>query len=165
MQTYRQYSPSGFDTKGLNADRYGIGDFLVVLGQNRDSGHLERSNFAAALALLGGESGEDEDGYGGAVQVHRFGHWACGWLEVLLVDPTNADKRAIAEDIARRLEDYPCLDEDDFSNREYQAATEYWARMSISERVEWLKRERDISVFAARRAELPEDIEISRLAE
>jgi hypothetical protein len=38
----------------------------VLLTQCRDSGHLEESNFAAALAELGGE--------GGSVAVVRSGH-------------------------------------------------------------------------------------------
>lgn len=158
MNTYRTFQPTGFDVKGLNAESRGIGDFLVLpCGQNRDSGQLEQSNFAVALEMLGGESD--------TVQVHRFGHWACGWFELLLVDPTDTAHVAIAEDIEASLADYPVLNDEDFSNREYEAAAKYWEQMSVRARVQWLERERDISVFAARRDELPQDIDIQRLAE
>jgi hypothetical protein len=116
MKPYRDFQPTGFDPKGLCADHYDIGDFLVLLSHNRDSGILDESNWAIALDMLGGESE--------TVQVYRFTHSSCGWFELLLIDPTDADKRTIAEDIESELENYPILDDFDLSAREVEYATE-----------------------------------------
>src|SRR5689334_6542750 len=91
---------------------------VVPVSRNRDTGPMDESNFETALARLGGESE--------TVQIHRFGHWACGWYELLLVDPSDATARAEAERIARDLERYPLLDEDDASRREYEEMSECW---------------------------------------
>lgn len=90
-------------------DGWGIGP----VGQHRDSDSLERSNFDTALQILENEEGAADD-----VEVFRFGHWAVGWVEEIgfrLGTPAAAR----AEEIAQRLEDYPVLDEDDFSAREW----------------------------------------------
>lgn len=116
MQTYSKFRPTQFDSAGAFLPDQA--DWLVVpCGQNRDSGQLDQSNFAAALALLGGES---ED-----VEVHSFNHWACGWFEIIIVRPGTlaAD---LAETIEGRLEDYPVLDEEDLSSREWEAYIESW---------------------------------------
>ena len=115
MQTYKEFAPTGFDPKGLNATENGIEDFLVVLSHSRDSGILEESNWETALTMLGGEST--------TVQVHRFGHWACGWFELILVDP-NSEQAEIAQEITDSIESYPVLDEQDLSQREYDFAIE-----------------------------------------
>jgi len=117
MQTYSEFQPTGFDTRGLNADQHGIGEFFVLpCMRTRDSDVLEESNFQSALDTLGGESE--------TVQVHRFGHWGPGWYELILIDPNDAKAVAAAEDIEAALADYPILDEDDHSRREYELQLE-----------------------------------------
>ena len=95
----------------------GIGHAVVVVGRNRDSEVLSESNFEAALHELGGESE--------TVQIHRFGHWGCGWFELLTVDPNDKKALRIAYDIKQRLVDYPVLDEDNFYERENEYQTDY----------------------------------------
>lgn len=102
--------------KGLdNYSNYGGStehkDMLVLLGRNRDSAVLTNCNFDIALEMLGGESG--------AVQVHRFNHWAVGWVELILIDSTDKEKVKIAEDIECSLADYPVLDDSAFSEAEH----------------------------------------------
>jgi len=61
MQTYRDFRPTGFDSRGafLDADRQ---DWLVVpVGRNRDSGPLDESNFAAACGEMPADGPEDTD--------------------------------------------------------------------------------------------------------
>jgi len=83
MQTYSEYAPTSFDHKGLLLpDRQ---DWLVLIGRNRDSECLVNSNFDCALAQLGGESDH--------VEVHNFGHWACGWLEIIIVKPDRPEAK------------------------------------------------------------------------
>lgn len=74
--------------------------------QTRDSDALERSNFTAALEMLGGEDFES------GVQVNSVNHWACGWVEQILVREDASEKLAILANIYWRLEDYPALNED-----------------------------------------------------
>jgi len=112
MPRYRDWSPTCLDPVGLNADS-GLGDFFVFpVSRTRDSDLLTESNFDAALKALGGESK--------SVQVHRFGHWGPGWFEIILISPRATKKLAIAEELICSLSDYPVLDEEDNSRREYE---------------------------------------------
>lgn len=157
LQVYRTFAPTAFDAAGLAADRHGIGDFLIApVSQTRDSNCLDRSNFRACLRELGGESD--------TVQVHRFGHWGPGWYELILIDPSDSKAVATAEEIADSLEDYPILDEEDHSALETEQAAEYWRMCSVRERVSMISEANDrtsaafqISVFSARREDIPED--------
>ena len=117
METYAEFRPTGFDPRGLALDDQQ--NWLVVpVSQTRDSGPLDRSNFAAALAGLGDE--------GPTVEVHRFGHWACGWFEIIIIDPLDTTALKIAEDIERALMDYPVLDDEDYSNTQHAEYLESW---------------------------------------
>jgi len=82
------------------------------VGQHRDSDVLDVSNMAAALAGMGGE-GED-------VEVLRFRHWACGWVEEISFR-MDSEAAEIAHVLAMSLEDYPVLDDEDYSEREFEA--------------------------------------------
>jgi len=117
MQRYAEYAPTGFDSKGIALDDQQ--DWLVVIGRNRDSRLLETSNWEVAEKEFQTKHGDEGNGW----EVHRFGHWACGWLEIMIVDP---DHKAFdtATDMARALENYPVLCEHDYSEREYQATLE-----------------------------------------
>lgn len=103
----------GIDSYSNYLGDMSIGKMLVFLGHNRDSGLLDNSNFDCGLKSLGGESKD--------VQVHRFGHWASGWFELILINPDNKDIVKQAEDILNALSDYPVIDEDDYYSRESQA--------------------------------------------
>ena len=92
-------------------------DWFGIVGQSRDSGARERSNFRVALQMLGGESDN--------VRVERYGHWAVGWIEEVYIRP-NTKEYAIACEIETALSDYPVLDESDFSNEEQEEAMETW---------------------------------------
>lgn len=150
---YKDWAPTSFDCRGLNlADRQ---DWLVApVIQTRDSGCLEQSNFNSALEILGGEQVD-------RVEVHRFGHWGPGWFEIILVSPELAEQ---VEGIEARLEDYPVLDEDDWSNREWEAAINWWNDCGLRERIRICDKYR-VSIFAARRDEIPDRVDVSYLAE
>ena len=116
MQPYREYRPTGFDAAGLNLnDRQGW--FVLGLSITRDSGPHDLSNWHTAIDELGGESDD--------VEIHNFGHWACGWFDIILIRP-GSKAESIGYDIERSLEDYPLLDEDDASDREYAEYYESW---------------------------------------
>lgn len=91
------------------------GWIVAPVSRTRDTGPLEESNFEAALANLGGESETCE--------VHRYRHWGPGWFEVILVAPERSGE---VDRLAQTLEDYPVLDEDDLSRREWEQFEENW---------------------------------------
>lgn len=124
--------------------------YYVFLGQHRDSDALTRSNFAEALDALGGENA------GETVLVVHESHWAVGWVEWIAIHQDDGKALALADEMHERLEDYPVLNEEAFSDLEYSEACEYWERMRIRERAEVCKRF-GISIFAARRSEIPQD--------
>lgn len=115
MEIYSEFRPTPYDPQGafLSEERQ---DWLVApVSRTRDTGAFRDSNFEVALELLGGE--------GEQVESHRFGHWGPGWFEIILVHPDLKDK---LEEIDARLEDYPLLDEEDYSARCYEEAQICW---------------------------------------
>mgnify|MGYP001617057384 CR=1 FL=1 len=105
-----------------------------LLTQNRDSDCLSRSNFRSALKELGGESE--------SIEVHRFGHWACGWWEALAVKQ-GTPEHAIALQIEQRIYGYPVVDDDDFSELESEEADDIWRNCYWeSERVDYIREHR-----------------------
>jgi hypothetical protein len=123
-------------------------EYFVTGGQHRDSDTLTRSNHRSILKALGGESD--------TVRVIRDSHFAVGWVEAIYIHESDTKALAIAREIADSLEDYPVVNEDDWSELQCNEACEYWQRMPVSDRVDVCQRFH-ISVFAARRDELPED--------
>ena len=93
-------------------------DYYVFMSQNRDSDALERSNFRSALASIGGETGFEENENGeeyAPVKVVRESHFLCGWVEWIAIHESATQAIEKAERILAQLEDYPILDEADFS--------------------------------------------------
>lgn len=126
-------------------------EYYVFLGRSRDSDTLEESNFLAGLAAIGGE---DDD----MVVVVRESHWAVGWIEWIGIRQDAYDQLRTADAIRARLEDYPVVDEDHWSELEWTRAADYWAQASIGERIYWISESHcGASVFAARRDDLPPD--------
>jgi hypothetical protein len=92
--------------------------FVMPVSQTRDSDILTKSNFDAFLKELGGESR--------SVEVHRFGHWGPGWFEIIIVSPRAAMRLQKAYDMARALDDYPILDEEDYLRQQHEDEIESW---------------------------------------
>lgn len=133
--------------------------WLVFLARNRDSSLLENHNFETALELLGDgvEIAEGRDAGKTSIQTVRENHWACGWVEWIAIHESDYRARCVAEEIADRLDQHPVLNEDRYSERECEAASESWAALSVRDRYELIKRVGECSIFAARRAEMPSD--------
>ena len=113
MKTYKEFRPTDFDQHiELDARENW---YVLPVSRTRDTGVYEESNFEAALKILGGESD--------TVEVHRFGHWGPGWFEIILVHPSRLME---SEEIESSLEEYPLLDDEDISRREFEAAGEDW---------------------------------------
>lgn len=149
MQLYKDYQPTHFDSKTyfigntVNIDNW----YVAPVIKTRDAKILDEVNFEAVLELLGGE--------GERVEIHHFRHWLCGWYELILVHP---DLKTDLEKIEKRLDSYPLLNEDEYSNRVFNVACDYWAESSIRDRMEICK-DNNISIFASRSDCLPEGIQ------
>jgi len=100
-------------------------DWLIVYAVTRDSSTLERANFQAI----------ERDLAGTRYTIERSGHWAVGWVDYLIIDPTDTEAVEIAERAQSRLEDYSILDESLWSEMELEAysqnvelAVKWWAK-------------------------------------
>jgi len=68
------------------------------------------------------------------------------------------ERQLEAELVAKRLDEYPVWDEGHWSELEYTEASEYWASLSVSGRLDYIRRSRcGASPFAARRDDVPQD--------
>ena len=111
--------------------------YSAGVGRSRDSDCLEESNFHAMLAALGGESE--------TVQVVRESHWAVGWVEWIAIHESDETALREADRQQERLEDYPVLDDDDHSLREWEECERVWSDCYTDrERIRYL-RERHIA--------------------
>jgi hypothetical protein len=127
-------SPSAWDGPENFAGTLPERGWGLLLARNRDSDFLTQSNWDAALAELGSESDD--------VEIVRIGHWACGWIEFLGVrEDTEVYERAV--EIRNALEDYPVLDEEDFSQREWDEAQRVWADCyRVQDRIRYIREHR-----------------------
>lgn len=147
LARYEGHRPSSFDRHICSElDSF----YLAPISNNRDADILTCSNWLIGTAKILNASQHDD------TQVHSFGHWACGWYELLLIHPDDTEALKVASAMAAGLEQYPVLNEDHYSGLEYEAAADYWERCSVSDRVEILQRFGG-SIFQARRDTLPDD--------
>ena len=121
---------------------------FVFIGQNRDSDALARSNFECALRELGGESE--------TVKVISESHWGCGWIEWIAIHESDHKALEIADELVAALSDYPVIDESHWSELEWNEVCELWESSDIEDRLHYM-RDSGVSIFAARRDEIPQD--------
>jgi hypothetical protein len=109
--------------------------------QSRDSDALERSNFACMLKAIGGESE--------TVIIVRESHWAVGWMEWIAIHQDDSKALTIADEIKGKLEDYPVINEDHWSELEHEEASEVWRECyNPQERVKYIRDHRSQFEFA-----------------
>ena len=131
--------------------------YYILAGTNRDSGCLNRSNFQVITERLKVENLDIIDLTDNPSPVNvRHTHWACGWIELILIHKDDKESMKIANEIEENLDNYPVLDEDHFSEMEWTELREYWDNLPTSERVE-LCQKYDLNIFGARPGHFPED--------
>jgi hypothetical protein len=109
----------------------------VGLGQHRDSDTLTRSNFQVAWERLKPLSQD------GDVLIVRESHWAVGWVEWIAIEQDNEAAVAEADRIAGKLQEYPVLDEDHWSNLEHEEANQVWESCyKPSDRIDYIRQHR-----------------------
>lgn len=130
---YKDFAPTGFDVAGLGCeDRQ---DWLVFpCAHNRDSDCLDESNWDVSVkALLEIDPTEVDH------EIHRFGHWANGWFEIILVRPGTACA-AESEKTEASLANYCILSDSDFDAKVQAAADLAWLNCyDVGDRVEYIR--------------------------
>jgi hypothetical protein len=139
LQPYSSFKPTAFD-RNIDIDR---NDWLIApCSRNRDSEPLQKSNWEIQKAEFELLSDEGENW-----EIHRFGHWANGWFEIIIVKPGTKQEK-LAEDLARSLADYPVLDESHYSEIESAEALEVWENCyDTHERIEYIRNNREQFYF------------------
>ncbi len=99
-------------------------DWAIIYTHNRDSGLLDQSNAdAIAEAMEPFTDGDNPD-----VVMESHNHWAVGHLDGFSIrvyrngEITEAFKTY--HDLCEQMDGYPILDEEDYSNREFEATLE-----------------------------------------
>ena len=115
-------------------------EYYVFLTKTRDSDCLEISNFRTALKKLGGESD--------TVFSVRESHFLCGWVEWIAIHASDTSALKLAEAMQEKIERYPILDENDWSELENETAGKVWKSFGDSERVGYVKKHRNQFEFS-----------------
>jgi len=99
-------------------------EWTIAYTHHRDSGLLDQSNAAAIENALSPFLEEDDPD---VIEEHH-GHRACGWIDGFAIrvfrDGGVTQAFRTYMQILDRLDDYPVLDEEDYSRREYEATLE-----------------------------------------
>jgi hypothetical protein len=100
------------------------GSWAIIYTHNRDSGLLDQSNAAAIEEVMRPfTDGDDPD-----VVFESHSHWAVGHVDGASIrvfrDGQITEAFTAYHALAQRLADYPILDEEDYSRREYEATLE-----------------------------------------
>jgi len=121
---WKKLQSFGWSGKPEDADNCGI-HYL----ESRDSGHLDQSNADCIREALKEWTGAIDDGDDVETQCHS--HWGPGWLNGVVVRVyKDADCKEFTPAFLKLVElnaaiaEYPCLDEEDLSRREYEATIE-----------------------------------------
>lgn len=147
---YEGFRPTPFDPH-IRCD---LNHFWIApVSLNRDSGCLETSNWEVVTKDILSKA------IHGETEVHRFGHWACGWFELLLIHPNDDAALECADEWSASLSQNPVANEEYFSGREWGEKLDYWNDCSISERVKLCQRA-GASIFAARHDTMPENVDM-----
>ena len=120
------------------------------IGTHRDADTLTRSNWEVITRDL-------LERFPDAFEVYHTSHWAVGWYDHLAVDTSNETAMLALAEWCAALADYPVANENHWSELEFNEACGYWASMSVADHVDALSHASGVSVFAARRDELPSD--------
>ena len=99
----------------VNADPATVG-VLACVSTHRETPPILVPNQTVALEML---AAADPDAT--AYAVHRFSHWAVGWIDYVVVNTQRAAVVEVCADIMQRLDTYPLLDESRSVGHEWEA--------------------------------------------
>jgi hypothetical protein len=146
--------------------------WFVGISRHRDSDTLTRSNYEVFFnALLkipasyvddtinGGSPFCGSDTWNETPTIYEVNesHWAVGWIEWIAIHGSNSAALKLADEMLSEMKDYPVLDEDHWSELEYDEINRYWKESSIKYRIE-LCQDAHESIFGARHDHPPEQV-------
>ena len=133
-------------------------DYTIIYTRNRDSNCLAESNHHALVKRLQKHFEADEPD----IDVERHNHWAVGWVEgfVIRVFKDGQVTEAFADfaKLMQKLSDYPVLDEEDFSNREYEESIDTIICCGKSKLVDGAPEDWASQVYSEMNCTVPESI-------
>ena len=146
LESYELHRPTGFDRHiGLaDQDKW----LMAPVSLSRDSNVRETSNWEVVTEDI---QTHDQDG---DCEIHRFGHWGCGWYEVMIVRP-GSKCAVVAAQWACALADDPIACDERYSEALIEEADRTWDSMGLREKIKVCDRF-GFSIFAAR-GEIPDD--------
>lgn len=143
MTTQIKMATLADNTRAVGSSAYwgDNGDWLIASAMHRDSDCLTCSNFRCfEKALKALPEFKAWDGEFSPVTIEEFNHWAVGWVQYLIIHPSFTAGVALAESIRAKLEEYPVLDDEDFSNIETEEANETWKNCyDANERIKYIR--------------------------
>jgi hypothetical protein len=99
-------------------------DWAIIYTSNRDSGLLDQSNAQVIEKALAPFAQDDDPD----VVMESHSHWACGHVDGFSIrvfqDGQITEAFKTYHELAQAMDDYPILDEMDYSNREFEATLE-----------------------------------------
>jgi hypothetical protein len=117
-------------------------NWYLFYTHNRDSSVLEESNAAIILQVL------SKPEYSEDVREEDHNHFLVGWVKGFAVRCVGEDGKPTAAilqvwELAKQLETYPCLDEDDYSQRQSEEADRVWKNCYDNrDRIEYIRENR-----------------------
>ena len=127
---------------------------IILATKHRGSSILDESNWQVLAQAFGGNA-----------YSWRATHWACGWVEYLMLPaPAPANLKAMAERYADELADYPVLDEEGYTVAQVEAMQAYWEAADTPDRAEYIAEavgtgEAAAHLLAALGDDIPEEVE------
>lgn len=115
--------------------------YAIVYTLYRDSRLLERHNWEVITEDILEDYIDGE-----TLHIIRHNHWACGWIEWVIVDTKKASEKLmdLVSEIWSDLDAYPLLNEDQYCEKEWESACEDWSKFyNEKERVEMLRENND----------------------
>lgn len=130
-------------------------EFFPVYSHHRDSDHLTESNWDAIVRELGAVDALQDDSRVWTRQdaqpaaiIVREGNPFTGWGEWVGVQDNAFALLLKADALLERIAQYPVLNDEDLSRREWEDVERYWREMSPRERLDALKQSHTGRAFA-----------------
>ena len=95
---------------------------------NRDSDLLTESNWDSIIKEMSRRNSR-------SIEIMHCNHDLCGWLDYLMINTNHKKAMYRLFCLLKQLEDYPVLDEEDWSRREFEQASEAydnWASYDVN---------------------------------
>lgn len=111
----------------LNKKIWGFG-----YSHNRDSDLLQESNWDSMVKEMTRRNSR-------SIEIMYCNHDLCGWVEYLMINTNHKKAMYRLFGLLKQLEDYPVLDEEDWSRREWEQAQEAydnWASYDVARLVQ-----------------------------